>query len=274
MTTPTLAGVEAKIARAKHHLEDIRRLIEEALDPNGHEIRREPGERPGAYVYRVEGLGRLDQQISVMMGDYLFNLRSALDHLAWQLVLLDGGTPTEQTKFPILESPRRDATGSTLTVQLDPTVRSHAILEALEAAQPYSRMDGAPQDARSMPLWAINKLNNIDKHRLLLVLAYELDKHNVWWELPVDAPSPSVTVSTRALEEGAEVASFRFAEGAPTGFRPHLSVQIALREDETPRYRHENLLNVLDIFRWCVEEWIVEYNFRPLFTGQPPNPFR
>lgn len=40
-----------------------------------------------------------------MIGDILFNLRSALDQLAWQLVLRADAQPTRRTEFPIFNDP-------------------------------------------------------------------------------------------------------------------------------------------------------------------------
>jgi len=41
-------------------------------------------------------------------GDIVHNLRSALDHLAFQLVLAGGHTPTTETAFPVGKSPREE----------------------------------------------------------------------------------------------------------------------------------------------------------------------
>jgi hypothetical protein len=41
-------------------------------------------------------------RLGVLLGDVLHNLRSALDHLMWQVTVLDGGTPNRSTQFPII----------------------------------------------------------------------------------------------------------------------------------------------------------------------------
>jgi hypothetical protein len=40
--------------------------------------------------------------LSVLLGVFLHNLRSSLDHIAWQLVLDNGGTPVKKTSFQIV----------------------------------------------------------------------------------------------------------------------------------------------------------------------------
>ena len=49
----------------------------------------------------THGPGRADVEWSLILGDLLHNLRSALDHLAWQLVVDGGGTPSQDTNFPV-----------------------------------------------------------------------------------------------------------------------------------------------------------------------------
>lgn len=273
MKTPSLEGVEEKIDRAKRHLSDLGGLLEAALDPNRYQVVCEEEGETGKYAYRIEGTPLVDPEWSVIVGDFLFNLRSALDHLAWQLVILDGGTPNENTQFPILEAAPVDRAGNRRPVQLKPPVSSREILHALERAQPYSRMDGAAIDATQMPLWAIKRLNNIDKHRLLLVVACVLNIRDMSWGLPEGTPSPRVSVNRRSLKDGDSVAWFDF-QGAktPPNFDPHITLHVALREPGTPRYWNDDVLRVLDTFRWCVEDWVLDHTFRPLFTGSPPRP--
>jgi len=46
------------------------------------------------------------ERLGVLLGDWAHNLRSALDHLMWQLVILYGGTPNRRTQFPIFQRKR------------------------------------------------------------------------------------------------------------------------------------------------------------------------
>ncbi|MGN7187382.1 hypothetical protein [Microbacterium enclense] len=99
--------------------------------------------------------------IAVMFGEILHNLRSSLDHVARLLVLADGAIPVDKpphaTTFPILLRPPKNE------LTIFPRVRSEA-LAAVESLQPYRSGDGERH-----PLWRLNQLNNIDKHRLLHV---------------------------------------------------------------------------------------------------------
>lgn len=49
--------------------------------------------------------GSMPLLCSVICGDAIHNLRSALDHLVWQLVLAEGNKPDRWNQFPIYADP-------------------------------------------------------------------------------------------------------------------------------------------------------------------------
>lgn len=108
--------------------------------------------------------------LSVIVGDILHNLRSALDHLAWQLVQFAGAKPGFHTKFPIhdtekswvreIEHRRRSGDRPSPLQGVDPT---HRVWTFIEGIQPYH--GGECADA----LTNLRALSNADKHRALLL---------------------------------------------------------------------------------------------------------
>src|SRR5260370_21429469 len=93
-------------------------------------------------------------------GDVVHNLRSALDHLAHQLVLV--GTPgKEQTRRIEFPSARDLATYENTKGAKVVGMRQEAI-EAIDALQPYKGGNDG--------LWRIHELDNIDKHRGLFTV--------------------------------------------------------------------------------------------------------
>jgi len=99
-----LAGVRAKIERAKQHVLNVDGAARAFLDSNPCEggTKRDPDTRRVLhYLVRVKPA---PVPLRLIVGDALHNLRSALDHLAWQLVEAGGGTPTRYTAYPIMET--------------------------------------------------------------------------------------------------------------------------------------------------------------------------
>src|SRR5262245_38750186 len=92
----TLDGVWAKLARAEEHLitlaDEIKAFITRDPQPFGLSV---PQFDPVTGWYIVYAIVDEDppERLGVILGDVLHNTRSALDHLVWQLVILNRGTP-------------------------------------------------------------------------------------------------------------------------------------------------------------------------------------
>jgi hypothetical protein len=134
-------------------------------------IERRPNEAT-KMIDLVVRLGEPDPQISLLFGDAVHNMRSALDHLVYELVASNqdrpAGVPNHKTMFPICDTRTRFQTqahrrGRITGVPVDACA-------VIERAQPFHRRE-AGQDHRVHPLWVLNQLDNIDKHRRLTLTA-------------------------------------------------------------------------------------------------------
>ena len=98
--------------------------------------------------------------LSVIVGDCLHNLRSSLDHIVYQLVIINGQLPTTANMFPICETP--DGFNRQIRRNRLSGVPGHA-QTLIEHLQPYN----TGQAPGLNNLWCLNHLVNIDKHRSL-----------------------------------------------------------------------------------------------------------
>lgn len=124
---------------------------------------------------RIYSYTNVSRRFSVIVGDCLFNLRSALDHLA--LALAKKHTPKitakqiSSSEFPIMESAAMFKRHKERKIGCMASA-AQAIIETL---QPYNLAiqfaDKLPKnvtiDFREHPLWKLHDLNRIDKHREL-----------------------------------------------------------------------------------------------------------
>ncbi len=110
---------------------------------------------------------QIPSKLSLISGDAINNLRSALDHLAYQFALLNGITDAKklrQVQFPICESLKEyEALLPGKIKQLGKTA-----VEAISLYKPYH--------GGNETLWLLGQLNNIDKHRLLVTVETIFDK--------------------------------------------------------------------------------------------------
>jgi hypothetical protein len=116
-------------------------------------------------------LPKPDRHLGILVGDCLYNLRSALDHLIWQLVLCNPPhRPSRKNMFPICTSP----------ALFDEQLKKGRLKGVPESA--VALIKGLqPNDTRDHPLFVLDYLHNIDKHRELnLITAVASDLHLVW----------------------------------------------------------------------------------------------
>jgi hypothetical protein len=205
----------------------------------------------------------VDLRWSVIVGDLLTNLRAALDHLAYQLVILDEGKPNHKTKFPILGS------GAKRPPVLVPAIRRPDIQALIEEVQPYMRGEG--NSVEQHQLWALNELVNVDKHRLLLVVQVVLDEGNVYWGSTPEIGSPMVWLTRDPIVSNMHVATFDFPHTSPgPEFAPHLS--LTARLDEGPqgsRIRTHPLIQLMAEIEYFINVRVMD-RFTPLFPPDTP----
>ena len=110
--------------------------------------------------------------IITIIGDAIQNLRSALDHFANQLMLVNLGVPESdrESEFPIRNTAGKyEATIRGMEKQ--GFLRKDAV-DPLLRVQAYKGGDGHQ-------LWVLNRLNNVDKHRIILAVGSAFQSVNL-----------------------------------------------------------------------------------------------
>lgn len=166
---PSLAGIDAKLRRAQTQIHDLYRVVEAGATPEPYTVRIDKDPDAGELARRFVALktpGVREPAVSVVLfaGEILYQLRSGLDHLVHQLVLLSGHAAklhaSRRHQFPIFETAdgyRKRADG-----MIDGVSPEAAAL--IEGEQPYRRLPDAP---RKDLLWLLQDLHNTDKHRVI-----------------------------------------------------------------------------------------------------------
>jgi hypothetical protein len=177
MPDARLAGLRAKIGRAKKHAEGVDAAVKSFAGPDDYftEIR---DFRPdiGEVTVTARAPKPVDPELSVLIGDCVHNLRSALDYLVLQLAGLEGKSKDAETKtaFPICLN--AESFKNATRKRIDEFI-SAAALVAIEEVQPYWNPDPTKQNVtlgeRSI-LWLLSQLDIVDKHRTILVIAANL----------------------------------------------------------------------------------------------------
>jgi len=234
-----LAGARAKVRRAEKHLRELDEYGQRWAETVGYELRLEL-DGPTTLVARMFHPTNTSPPISIALaaGDAIHNLRSALDHVVYQLAV-DGGRGGERSEYPIFES--RDSYRANVARFLDGVDAKDR--ERIEATQPYHLREGdawirptGPEDPLviNAVLRLLRRLDNQDKHRLILEGTAEaaLRQPKFRGVLAAEGTFPSRSIP---LEDGSEL--FRIKTLKPindlsvveVGYRPAFSVLVTER---------------------------------------------
>ncbi|GEM_PF-1319005 len=207
-----LAGVYAKLKRADEHLDALYAQITAFVDDQPYGMFPDFDPHAGEHLLRVDVRRQTPIEWSVLVGDFLHNARSALDHLTWQLVrygpkgLPDKEGTRRQVRFPIALTDG-DFDGMVVLQYL-----GEEVVRALRDIQPYTRGDRAK--ARFHPLATLDGLWNTDKHRLLHTSTATTGDESP--EITIDGPSelPGVWADylvNAPVEQGTPIMKFRIS---------------------------------------------------------------
>lgn len=166
-----IIGIRLKVERAKKHIFGLETLIRDFTQSEPYTIGAKPHpvkeiEHTTLYVASVEGI---PNEIPLIIGDAIHNLRCSLDHLIWQLVEAGGGTPNRDTYFPICDKSTQQYASAIVKGEIHKIgIGAEKILSMV---QPYLSGDNT--------LSLIHALDICDKHRLLLAVALGFGKWGV-----------------------------------------------------------------------------------------------
>ena len=164
-----LAGCEEKLERAELHLETLKAHVGLFFEgkPDAYRIVSEVDKKASRFVGRVKIAREPPLPWSVIVGDYLHNLRCVLDHLMRQLVIANGERPTYNNAFPLFdqEPPEDASNGERARWEGNVEGVSADALRFVQFCQPYNALDGDPG---AHTLAGLRRLSNQDKHRTLV----------------------------------------------------------------------------------------------------------
>jgi hypothetical protein len=156
-----LSGAKLKFARARQQIKSL-----------DNEIRAFLKTRPYVPIFNFDKNARdltvrvkIERYPPPMWGIYIgeiaHNLRSALDHIVWQIVALNTGREprTKQNQFPIFES---EAGFKDRGIKKFLIHAGCQAINLIQSEQPFSTGEGV-----SSPLWHLKEVSDVDKHRTI-----------------------------------------------------------------------------------------------------------
>ena len=218
--------IRLKTERADKHIRDLESEII-IWKKNGYCIDRQTDPDTGDILYKFRIKTPIDPMWGTLVGDAAHNLRTALDHLIYQLIDIKGGTVTNRTAFPIAKSPQAYESEFAAKVDgIDP--------KAINLIHRFHTYHGGNED-----FWRIHEIDRIDKHRLLIPVG-AANRQAIFQAINGKASKP-IELRFRPndwlcpLEDGAVIYTFKNAPSA--GYHEYdaeFPVEIAVAECTIP----------------------------------------
>lgn len=151
-----LFGSKLKISRANRHIRDLESLFDSFVNDNPYRLKVNANE-DGSFTVTSEFERSLPSETATIIGDTIHNLRSALDHLACDMIRQSGQEPTRYHGFPIYEK-KTDFDGG-ITSKMKGA--ANKFMDFVKAQRPYRDCGGNA--------WVhdLSALDNDDKHIVL-----------------------------------------------------------------------------------------------------------
>lgn len=229
MQTTRLDGAWWKFQRAIDQAKDLSGYIKSYLDALTHDLSYEAELKTRDHIVRFILADQPAAIRAVPLGKIVHDLRSALEHAVWQLVIDNGKRPRSSTGFPIfaseidyLEGNARNPPGINRLRGVPDEART-----LITSIQPYQEL-ALGNDPRLTTLYVLNQLWNIDKHRTLNLMALGMRGTS----LRVSATGPINIVAKydgKRLKDGTEIVRYRVPPSAPQSGRVKVEMGVAGR---------------------------------------------
>ncbi len=165
-----LSQVWPKVERAKKHITDVNVEILNFLKTNPYKVSTKRNPQTRQLIYYISGVEPVPALVALIAGDAIQNLMSALDHLAYQLVLAgtnDNPPNANWIYFPIQDDAAKYEAKKLGKIQ----GARQTTIDAIDAIKPYRSGNDL--------LWMLYRLNNVEKHRLLFTVGSVFQSVNV-----------------------------------------------------------------------------------------------
>jgi hypothetical protein len=228
---PNLAGSRLKLARATELFMALQwESMQFRLDGQLVELEdREEADDLGNMwmVSYCTSVAKIPLRLSLLTGDIVHNLRSALDHALYQLVLRDGGKPTTKTQWPVFTETPAGRSLSRYNAQLK-GIKDEDVRRMIDWFQPYQPHRNRIHENLTL----IHDLDIIDKHHLV--------RPGV--AIATDAKPSPVLLIPEPVQVGNEV--FRVSEGSRIGVAA-IQYELAFWEAQVTTQRINGLVETV-----------------------------
>jgi len=251
-----------KLIRAKQHSRELEVVIKSFFDSQPYKISTKRNPQTRQLIYFVTSANDLPKEIPLITGDIIQNLKSALDHLAYQLFTTEtkGKIAGTHIYFPIAKDLQTyESVKNKKTVGIAQPAK-----DLIDALKPYKGGNDI--------LWRINELNNTDKHRLLITVGSSFGSLDIGAHMGVlmkklgpgfDIPMPSLFLKPADILFPLKAGDELFIDGPDAQEIPNMQFKFNIVLNEPGIVGGEPLIDVLTQMESEIDKLIPIFD--PLF---------
>lgn len=267
--TLTFDSATRKLSRAVRHMHDVYTESRIFIENHVHPVPMQTHDNGFQDVWQIHVAKDPPRDTALIIGDCLFNLRSALDHFAYELATPRAGDPPKGTEFPIFSGETdflNEGRGGGLY-----KIRGIDLAkqDAIKDIQPYHTRNGHDQklDAIRETLAILHALNIRDKHRTLHVVVQGASNMRHQIRPGTAGAVPVITVMLGPFVGGTNTDVLRIrwpSHDVKHDVYPSIAVDIAISDAQTLRPTSEQL--------WLCDRAVREVFFRVAHVTLPFEP--
>lgn len=248
MQQALLDSAHLKVDRANQHANALKATIERWLEDRPYSISFHAEGDTGQQAFLIHIEREPPPEWSVVIGEAVYNLRSALDHAVYALSSLDGDPP-DGTEFPIFKDCERFESTSRPGGRWKARGLRQDALAVVESVQPFHH----GQDPEIHPLWVLQEFSNIDKHRTLNTTGGVFGTRNLKLSPSGDIRIKNVEIrGDGPVTDGAELARWS-VEGTQGQVQMEGEIAYDVAFDEAGPGKQEPVRNGLDLLGTTVK---------------------
>lgn len=268
-----LDPIRLRLSRAEEHLNTLSARSVSLSEGDAYTFAGELDPTSHLLSVKLKEAADVPLELGLILGDFVHNTRSALDHLVYQLVLLAGGAPHERHQFPILDSEADWQSKITKNPRGMLEFVNPSLVAVIESLQPYMPGSGLPS------LTVLRNFSNTDKHRLVHVGLVSLTTSP---KISVDIVLPGKVTEVELRPPGDRIGpdmelakvhvdvlfptaggSIRLPDDKKVNVRADLSVSVLFGPPGEEAVTGQDLRNLLGDVRATVERFSADFSVSP-----------
>ena len=165
-------GARSKVKWADRHILEVQNTLGQFLQSGSYQVSVRDEPETQRRFYAIVQRRPLPDTIPFLIGDAIHSLRTALDHVAYEMVVRGGRTPSQGLVFPIKDT--RSEVVDAMKSEIQAAAGSDIVALIVDGIQPHR---GGHREGHS--LWVLHRLDCVDKHRKLLTAVEDIGFHHI-----------------------------------------------------------------------------------------------